>query len=430
MSAKKVASHGHTPGISIATQRRFVLGKHGLWPGRRWQGKEGAALAIREIGAVQVDPVVVVARNHDLKLHSRVADYHPDQLDELLYRDRQFFDYGDPLYIYPMAELPYWNIHMQRQQWPFGARVIEQNPALVDTVRSELRARGALGQRDIEGTAHVEGGRARKDVGIALHHLWRRGELMTASRRNFERIYDFAENVAPAEYLCPASEVDSEAFFLRQALKMRSMPRLKEWRGRFAFSVQRTVTPEEMKALVGALVESGDVTPLQVQGKKDLHYVDTGDLPLIETLEAGKVPADWRPLDTTTENEVIFLAPLDPVSARGHAAELFDFDYIWEIYTPLEKRRWGYYVLPILYRDDLVARLDVKMDRKSKTLLIKGFWLEDAATGKDSAFAAALACGLVRFAHFHEATRLDANAIQPARLRAASLFKGSGVTLV
>jgi uncharacterized protein len=430
MCAKKAVGGGIPPTVSAITLRRFVLGKQGLWPGRRWQGKAGAAQAIREMGAVQIDTVVAVARSHDLKLHSRVADYQPDQLNDLLYQDRQFFDYGDPLYIYPMDELPYWKLHMQRQRWPLGHEIIEQNPALLDRVRSELRARGPLGQRDLEGTARVESGRSRKDVGIALRYLWRAGELMTAARRNFERVYDFAENVAPAEYLNAASEADSEAFFLRQALKKIAMPRLSEWRGRFVYSVQRTVTPTEMKSLLGALVDSGDVTPLKVEGKKDVYYVDSGDVPLIEALEAGKVPAAWTPLDTTTDSEVIFLSPLDPVSARGRAAELFNFEYVWEIYTPDDKRRWGYYVLPILYRDDLVARADVKLNRSSRTMLIKGFWLEDAATGKDPAFAAALAGGLTRFTRFHEATRLDASAIQPASLRAASLFKGSGVRLV
>src|SRR5689334_21966667 len=106
MSAKKAVSSDADPQVSVTTLRRFVLGKGGLWPGRRWQGKAGAAQAIQEMGAVQIDPVVVIARNHDLELHSRVADYQPDQLNELLYEDRQFFDYGDLLYAYPMDELP------------------------------------------------------------------------------------------------------------------------------------------------------------------------------------------------------------------------------------------------------------------------------------------------------------------------------------
>ncbi len=424
------AVRGDSQGISAATLRRFILGKQGLWPGRRWQGKSGAAQAIRAMGGVQVDPLVVVARNHDLKLHSRVQAYHPDQLNELLYQERQFFDYGGLLYIYPMTELPYWKIHMQRQQGQWGHEFAAQHPGLLDHVRAELRARGRLAQRDLAGTARVENYRARKDTGLALHYLWRIGELMTAGRRGFDRLYDFAENVAPAAYLSPAGEAEAEAFFLRKALTMDAMPRLTEWRGRFAYFVQRQVTPAEMKGRVAALVEADEVTPLKVEGQKDLHYVHTSDVPLIDTLEAGQVPAAWTPLDTTTDTEVNFLAPLDPVSARGRATKLFNFEYVWEIYTPVEKRRWGYYVLPILYGDKLVARIDVKLDRKSQTLLVKGCWVEEPAIGRDAAFARALARGLVRFTRFHGVTRLDVSVIQPATLRAARLFKGSGVTLV
>ena len=113
-----------------------------------------------------------------------------------------------------------------------------------------------------------------------------------------------------------------------------------------------------------------------------------------------------------------FLAPLDIVSARGRAKKLFDFEYTWEVYTPAHKRRWGYYVLPILYGDDLAARLDPKLDRTTMTLEIKGFWHEEDAPVKDSGFAEALAKGLVRFANFVGAKRVDISAIKPVRLRA------------
>lgn len=432
MSAINSTNHAALHTISKTTMRRFILGKQGLWPGRRWQGKAGANQAIREMGAVQIDPVVVVARNHDLELFGRVADYHPDHLNELLYQDRQFFDFGGALHIYPMDELPYWKLHMARQPLQRTHDYMDQNPALLDNVRAELHKRGPLAQRDVEGTAKLEHYRARKDTGLALYHMWRRGELMTYGRRDtgFDRIYDFAENIAPTQYLIPATEAEAEAYFLRKAVSMNGLARLTEWRGGFAYYIQRTITPDAMKGIIAPLIESGEVTPIKVEGMKDLHYILSNELPLLDTIEAGQVPPTWTPLDTTTDTEANFLSPLDPVSARGRAGKLFDFEYIWEIYTPAEKRRWGYYVLPILYGNDLVARMDVKLDRKAKTLMIKGFWLEDPALGKNKAFAAALARGLVRLTRFHEVTRLDASGIQPAGLRAANLFKGSGVTLV
>jgi len=100
---------------SKTTIRRFVLGRQGLWPGRRWVGQAGTAQAIQAIEAVQVDPLNVVARSHDITLWSRVLDYQPEILSDLMYHDRQFFEYGGSLFIYPIHELPYWRVHMQRR---------------------------------------------------------------------------------------------------------------------------------------------------------------------------------------------------------------------------------------------------------------------------------------------------------------------------
>jgi len=110
------------------------------------------------------------------------------------------------------------------------------------------------------------------------------------------------------------------------------------------------------------------------------------------------VPRAWKPLDVTTLDEVSLLAPLDIVSARGRAKRLFDFEYIWEVYKPVQQRRWGYYNLPVLYGDDLVARIDPRLERETGTLRILGFWPEPDAPVGASDFARALEAGLMRFA--------------------------------
>jgi uncharacterized protein YcaQ len=119
----------------------------------------------------------------------------------------------------------------------------------------------------------------------------------------------------------------------------------------------------------------------------------------------------------TTTDEVVFLAPLDPVSARGRAKVLFGFDYIWEVYKPKEKRKFGYYTLPVLWGDRLVARFDSKLDRPTNTFVILGLWLEDEALGRDEAFAEALGRGFTRFVAFLGANKLDARAIREPLLR-------------
>ncbi len=120
--------------------------------------------------------------------------------------------------------------------------------------------------------------------------------------------------------------------------------------------------------------------------------------------------------ETSTSEEMIFLAPLEIVSARGRALPLFGFEYLWEVYKPQEKRRWGYYTLPILFQDTLVARADLKLERETKKLVVKGFWLEDHLA-IDNAFLLALTHGFRRFMQFVGAQDLDGTMLSPELVR-------------
>jgi len=137
---------------------------------------------------------------------------------------------------------------------------------------------------------------------------------------------------------------------------------------------------------------------------------------VLAEVSAGRVPKAWTPLATSTAEEAVFLAPLEPVSARGRAKALFGVDYVWEVYKPLPQRKFGYYTLPVLWGDRLVARFDSKLDRTTNTFVILGLWLEEAL-GNDEAFAEALAGGFARFMRFLGASRLDAAAIREPLLR-------------
>lgn len=404
--------------ISREQARRYVLGRQGLWPGRRWVGKAGTAEALRYIESVQIDPLNVVARNHDLTLWSRVVDYQPGHLDNLLYEDRAFFDYGGTVMIYPMSELPYWRVIMRRRsEKGFWTNFASQHSALLDEVRQELRARGPLSNRDFTGRARVNSYRARKDTGLALYYLWLTGELMTHHRRSFERVFDFREHVAPQSLAYEATVAEAERFLARKAIAELGLSSARSWATDFASLIQRQVSRTEASRWLNDLIATGEVAAVTVEGNKELFYLPTADMPLLISLQADQVPEAWKSLGSTTQDEVTFLAPLDIVSARGRARTLFDFDYIWEVYKPAATRRWGYYTLPILYGDQLAARLDPKLDRKAQTLVINGFWLEDEAMGEDLAFAKALAGGLAHFVHFVNARRLDLSVLQPASLR-------------
>ena len=171
------------------------------------------------------------------------------------------------------------------------------------------------------------------------------------------------------------------------------------------------------RQIIEAMLADGELIEVQVEGWKAVHYALGSDASVLHDLSAGRVPEAWTPLGTTTTEEVVFLAPLDQVSARGRAKVLFGFDYVWEVYKPEPQRKFGYYTLPILWGDRLVARFDSKLDRTTNTFVILGLWLEDETLGKDEAFAEALACGLARFVAFLGASKLDAMAIGEPLLR-------------
>lgn len=405
--------------ISKLTFRRFLLGQQGLWPGRRFKGLSGTTKAIHQMQGLQLDPLNIVARSQEIALYGRVLDFKLGHLYQAAYDKRGFFDYGGWLFMYPMQEFPYWRLHMKhRQERGMNYESFKHPPAdLLKFVLNELRARGPLGNRDFSGeTVNAWSYRGRKEASIALYYLWLIGEVMITNRKGFDRIYDLRERVLPREYDHVASESEAEDFFSRKAIAYLGLARESTWRTSLASFIHRDVSREESKNRVEQLIEQRIASRVRVEGSKDDYLALNSDQPHLSELEAGRIPKAWKPKGPTTEEEVTFLAPLEIVSARGRAKKVFDFEYLWEVYKPAHQRRWGYYTLPILYGDDLVARLDPKLDRKTNTLHILGFWLEDDAP-KNEAFANALANGLKRFAELIGAKKTDLSGINPVKLR-------------
>ena len=339
-----------------------------------------------------------------------MAGYAPALLDTLLYTDRAFFDYGGVVRVIPMEELPYWRTIMRRRgAEPRYAAIAANHAALLDEVRAAIAARGPLGNRDFAGEARVRSYRARKDSGLALYYLWLTGALMTHSRRGFERLYDLRERVAPPAHDHAAPEAEADAFFARQAAAAAGLWTERAWKRRWAGRIARPVDRAEAQATFAALRES--LTPLRVEGHKEALRMPGRRRPLLDALAAGRAPRPWRSHGAPASDEAVFLAPLDPVMDRDQARAFFDFEYLWEVYKPAARRRWGYYTLPVLYGDRLVARLDPQVDRAAATLRILGFWPESGLAPDNAAFGAALARGLAAFAAFHDAQAVDLSAI-------------------
>jgi len=407
--------------INIDTARRFILGKQGLWPGRRWRGLKGTEQAMRAMEYLQLDPLQIIARSQDIKLHSRVLDYTPGLWEDVAYQQRKFFDWGGWLAARPMDELPHWRVVMRRERDrgpDIDTRIHKMARDHADAIvemRTILHERGTVNNRDFEMATRTrtQSYRGRKDSALALYYLWRTGEVMTHHRENFERVYALTEAVAPAHLIRESDEAEADRFLIKKEVSFSGLSRL----NRTSDSWQRGVPFSKAKQILEAMLADGDIIEVQVEGWKAVHYALSSDAKVLRDLSAGRVPKAWTPLETTTTEEVVFLAPLDHVSARGRAKVLFGFDYVWEVYKPEHQRRFGYYTLPILWGDRLVARFDSKLDRTTNTFVILGLWLEDKALGKDEAFAEALACGFARFVTFLGASKLDAKAIREPLLR-------------
>lgn len=407
--------------IDLEIARRFIMGKQGLWPGRRWQGSAGTEQAMRTMQYLQLDPLQITARSHDIQLHSRVLDYFPGQWEELTYRQRKFFDWGGWLAVRPMEELPYWRVVMRREKSgnygdPRIAQMGREHAEAIAEMRTILQERGTVSNRDFAMATRkrTQSYRGRKDSALALYYLWRTGEVMTHHRENFERVYALTEAVAPAHLICESDETATDRFLLKKEISFNGLALLS--RNAEAFH-GRGEPDQAARKLSDTMLAEGEIIEVQVKGWKKPHYALRSDAEILGDLSAGRVPEEWTPLATTTSQEVVFLAPLDPISARGRAKVLFGFDYVWEVYKPVDKRKFGYYTMPILWGDSLVARFDSKYDRTTKTFIILGLWLEDPALGLDESFAEALARGLTRFKTFLGANKVATEAINEPLLR-------------
>ena len=251
--------------IDIQTARRFILGKQGLWPGRRWRGIKGTEQAMRAMEHLQLDPLQIIARSQDIKLHSRVIGYTPSLWEDLAYKQRKFFDWGGWLAVRPMDELPHWRALMRHERDGHSrikAMGREHADAIVE-MRAILRERETVSNRDFEMATRTrtQDYRGRKDSALALYYLWRTGEVMVHHRERFERVYTLTENVAPAHLIHESDEAEAERFLTLKEIGFNGLARL----NRTSDSFQRGDPTRATQQMREALLADGDIIEVQVE---------------------------------------------------------------------------------------------------------------------------------------------------------------------
>jgi len=245
--------------IDIQTARRFILGKQGLWPGRRWRGIKGTEQAMRAMEYLQLDPLQIIARSHDIKLHSRVLDYTPGMWEDVTYQQRKFFDWGGWLAVRPMDELPHWRVVMRRERdEPSGLSAMARDHAdAILEMRAILRERGTVSNRDFKMATRTrtQSYRGRKDSALALYYLWRTGEVMTHHRERFERVYALTETVAPAHLIRESGEAEADRFLIKKEIAFNGLSRI----SRTSDSWQRGEPDRAAKKMLGEMLADGEI---------------------------------------------------------------------------------------------------------------------------------------------------------------------------
>jgi uncharacterized protein YcaQ len=399
--------------LSQAVARRFLVLRHLLAPARSLPGTEESVLAVVDrLGSLQFDPLEVAGRNHDLVLHARIAGYRRPWTDHLLYDRRLLFEaYNKGLSILPTRELPWHRLTWDRARRTHEGEVFRDHGDHVMELLARIRRVGPISTADLDRSETIDWywGPTLKSRAV-LEALAEAGILGIARREGNRRYYDLAERLFPAGLL--EERVPEREQMLHRLLSRYRAHGLLGATGQGEIFLgfgpgapQADGSPRPRRAaLLAELVERGELLPVAIEGIRGVHHVVTDELPLLAQAErevAGERPPGGA-LPTVT-----FLAPLDPLAwDRALLRSLFEFDYLWEVYVPAAKRRWGYYVLPLLYGDQLVGRIEPRHERSSRTVRILRTWWEDefdplAAEG----FVPALAEALSAYLAFHGATR-------------------------
>ncbi|MEQ8486295.1 MAG: crosslink repair DNA glycosylase YcaQ family protein [Pseudomonadales bacterium] len=392
--------------LPLSRLRRIDLDRQGLLKRAAFgRGLPGTRRAIERLGYVQIDTISVVNRAHDHVLHNRVPGYRPAMI-ERLQADGTVFEYWAHAAAYlPMRDYRFALPRMQAMRARSERWVRSRDDALMRRVLDRVRAEGPLQTRDFEarpGASPGAGWWDWKPAKRALEQLFMQGDLMVVGRRGFQKVYDLTERVLPAWVDTRTPTLSEYAGYLvdRQlaahgVASVRSCCHLLQTPGLRSTVAQTLAERQRDGALIAARIGPG----------RDPWYV------LPDVLDGRAPPAPER---------ARLLSPFDNLIIQRHRGQaLFEFDYQLECYVPASKRRFGYFCLPILYRDGLVGRADCKAHRQDARLAVQHLYIEHAERlGRDAdAAAAALAGGLAELAAATGCGTVDLGRVTPAQWR-------------
>lgn len=375
--------------VSLETIRRLAIVKQGLAGPRLAADRAGVKETARQVRCLQLDPTSAVARSHLLVLWSRLGPFDPKLVDRLAYRERWLFEYWAHAASLVLAD-DYPLHRLLMRSWLGSGTVSDRvrkwladNASLRRTILSRLRREGPLGSRafaDVSATSWTSTGWTNeRNVERMLTFLWGEGKVGVADRVGGQRLWDLAERCLP-EWAGRRAMAKGPAARLATELSVRALGAGRPVHIQRHF-VAHLFDAATFKAALDSLECSGRLVRLRPtdDGLRPGHwFAHEDDVALMESIEAGA----WEPRST-------LLSPFDNlIRDRVRTAELFGFDYRLEIYTPRAKRRYGYFVMPVLDGDRLPARMDPALDRTANRLEVRSFHLEDGVSRRGAETAA------------------------------------------
>ena len=354
--------------LSISSARALHLAAQGLLtPPTKTASKDDVLNAIRQMAALQIDTINVVARSPYLVLWSRLGEYQNCWLEELLAEGKLFEFWSHEACFLPIEDYGLYRHQMISPQglgWKYKHKWLKENPKQVDEVRQHIHKNGATRSADFERkNGKSNGWWEWKPEKRALELLFTIGEVMVARRHNFQRIYDLRERVHPQwkDTRDLKEPIDCQTQQVLQAVKALGITKA-SWVADY-FRMGKL----DVKIHPATLAMQGLLLTVKVTGWEEVAYVHPCHAEVLESAFAGTL----KPTATR------ILSPFDPIVwDRKRAADLFNFDYKLECYTPAQKRKYGYFTLPILRRGTIVGRMDAKAHRKEGVFEIKAFHLE------------------------------------------------------
>ena len=354
--------------ISISQAQKFILMKQGFYGPYKFTGKTGIMDFIRQAGCIQFDPIDICGKNHELVLQSRVEGFRKKQLHELLYDDRTLVDLFDKnMAITRVEDWPY--LDHFREYHQNGGRGKDEIDLIAVDILNHIEKNGPVCSADIQYNEKVNWYWAPTSLSrAALDTLYYRGNLVIHHKKNTRKYYDLARKHIPAHILDMSNPNDSperrHTWHLLRRIKSVGLlwNRASDaWLGISGFKTKQRNTA------FSHLLSDGAIREIAVEGMNFPLYIPSDDDALLNQIIHNESKS------TRTE----FIAPLDNMMwDRRLIRELFDFDYKWEIYTPVKDRKFGYYVIPLLYGGKLAGRIEIKKNSTTEELDIINLWLE------------------------------------------------------